>query len=401
MNKQIKQWAFIASCIALTVTAMTFAIRAGMLSQLNQVLQLTDSQLGWVNAMAFFGFPVATIVGGALYKVLGARRLLIIAFVGHILGLLCTIFASGFYSLMFATFLIGLANGAVEAGCNPLVTQLFPTKQTTMLNRFHVWFPGGIVLGSLLSISMTSFGLGWQYQFACLLVPTLLYGALLIRLPDDLVEEQAPEDPQHGVLKALFSPLFLFMLLCMTLTASTELLTQQWIERILRESGASAMFTLALITGVMAIGRYFAGPVIKQLNPLGVLLMSSVAAYMGIRFMSVAQGSEVYYAAIIFALGVTYFWPTMLGFVSEKLPETGALGLGVMGAAGMFAVSIWNPIIGQLVERGPEEGTQNASSTLVVLSYFPLSLVVAFGLLLLVSFYKARRQTLKEVCHDS
>ncbi|WP_046004401.1 MFS transporter [Pseudoalteromonas rubra] len=401
MNRRIEHWAFITACIALTVTAMTFAIRAGMLSQLSQELELTDSQLGWVNAMAFFGFPVATIVGGALYKVLGARRLLIIAFTGHILGLLCTIFASGFYSLMFATFLIGLANGAVEAGCNPMVTRLFPTKQTTMLNRFHVWFPGGIVLGSLVSISMTYLGLGWQFQFACLLVPTLLYGALLIRLPDDLVEEQAPDDPQHGVLKALLSPLFLFMLLCMTLTASTELLTQQWIERILRESGASAMFTLALITGVMAIGRYFSGPVIKQLNPLGVLLMSSITAYIGIRFMSVAQGAEVYYAAIIFALGVTYFWPTMLGFVAEKLPETGAIGLGVMGAAGMFAVSIWNPIIGQLVERGQAIGTHNASNALVALSYFPLSLVGAFGLLLLGSFYKARRQTLKGVCHDS
>ncbi|QPB83318.1 MFS transporter [Pseudoalteromonas rubra] len=401
MSGQVKQWAFITACVALTVTAMTFAIRAGMLSQLSQVLQLTDSQLGWVNAMAFFGFPVATIVGGALYKVLGAKRLLMIAFIGHILGLLCTLFASGFYSLMFATFLIGLANGAVEAGCNPMVTQLFPGKQTTMLNRFHVWFPGGILLGSLISLSMSYFGLGWQSQFACLLVPTLLYGALLIRLPGNLAEEQAPANPQRPALKALFSPLFLFMLLCMTLTASTELLTQQWIERILRESGASAMLTLALITGVMAVGRYFAGPVIKQLNPLGVLLMSSVTAYIGIRFMSIAEGAEVYYAAIIFALGVTYFWPTMLGFVSEKLPSTGALGLGVMGAAGMFAVSIWNPVIGQLIEQGQSLGTQNVKDTLVTLSYFPLSLVAAFGLLLLGSTYKTRRQTLKGGCYDS
>ncbi|OHU90558.1 MULTISPECIES: MFS transporter [Pseudoalteromonas] len=401
MNLHIQRLAFIASCVALTVTAMTFAVRAGILSNLNETLQLSDGQLGWVNATAFFGFPLATIVGGAFYEKLGARRLLIIAFFGHVVGLLLTATATGFLSLLLATFLIGLANGAVEAGCNPLITSLFPSNKTTMLNRFHVWFPAGIVVGSLLCLSMEELSIGWRTQVALLLVPTSIYGIFLVLLPKNV--GKTSEQPLHhaSAYRAMLSPMYLFALLCMTLTASTELLTQQWIERILTDTGASAMAILALITGTMAVGRYFAGPLVKTLNPIGVLLLSACFAYMGLTFMRFADGSQVYYAAIIFALGVTYFWPTMLGFVAETLPSTRALGLGGMGAAGMLAVGIWNPIIGAFIEAKNKSSSSSVAETLEVLSYFPLCLIVAFGGVFLIRFVVSKRATQKEVINDA
>ncbi|MFT4930098.1 MAG: MFS family permease, partial [Phenylobacterium sp.] len=153
-------------CLALTVTAMTFAIRAGILAQLGQDLGLSDARLGWINAMAFLGFPLATLVGGFFYNALGAKKLLIIAFVGHLLGLGLTMMADGFWLLLVSTFFIGLANGAVEAGCNPLIAQLYPDNKTVMLNRFHVWFPGGIVIGAIASKLMTDAGFAWQWQIA-------------------------------------------------------------------------------------------------------------------------------------------------------------------------------------------------------------------------------------------
>ena len=121
---------FIACCIALTVTAMTFAIRAGILGQLSQDFNLSDTELGWVNAMAFLGFPVATMFGGLLYNTLGAKKLVIIAFVGHMLGLILTITADGFLTLLISSFCIGFANGAVEAGCNPLIADIYNKNKT-------------------------------------------------------------------------------------------------------------------------------------------------------------------------------------------------------------------------------------------------------------------------------
>jgi len=44
----------------------------------------------------------------------------------------------------------------------------------------------------------------------------------------------------------------------------------------------------------------------------------------------------MYAAAIVFAFGVCYFWPTMLGFVNENIPNSGALGMSLMGGVGML-----------------------------------------------------------------
>ena len=142
----------------------------------------------------------------------------------------------------------------------------------------------------------------------------------------------------------------------------------------------------------MAVGRYFAGPVIHKLNPVGVLLASSILTTFGIFFMSQASGNQVYFAAILFALGVTYFWPTMLGCVAEYTPNTGPLGLSLIGGTGMFAVSMWNPVIGSWIDAAREQTTtlglapelQELAVGQAVLSklmLFPMVLILVFALL--------------------
>lgn len=387
-NKMNKAKLFNASCIALTVTAMTFAIRAGILTQLSTDFALNDLQLGWVNSMAFLGFPVAMIIGGLLYNSVGAKRLMWVAFIGHLLGLVLTITATGFWGLIISTFFIGFANGSVEAACNPMIADMYPDNKTTMLNKFHVWFPGGIVIGALISSFMTGADMGWQLQIAIMLIPTLIYAFLIFG--QEFPETKELESDTVENLKALASPLFIFMAICMTLTATSELGTQQWVERILGNAGADPMLILAMVTGLMAVGRYFAGPVVHKLNPTGVLWASSIIATIGLVLMSQATGGTIYLAAILFAVGVMYFWPTMIGFVGEYLPKTGALGMSLIGGAGMFALTIWNPIIGNWLDTERAKALADGLSkeaadlaagqaTLDNLAVFPAILIVAFG----------------------
>lgn len=389
MAKQINaNRLFLASCVALVVTAMTFAIRAGILSQLGTDFDLTNTQLGWVNSMAFLGFPIATIFGGFLYNILGAKKLMWLAFASHLLGLVMTIYAGGFWTLLISTFFIGFANGTVEAACNPMIADMYHDNKTTMLNRFHVWFPGGIVIGALCAYLMTNAGIGWQPQIAIMLIPTALYAYLIFG--QEFPENQHMETSTAVNFKALLNPIYLVLIVAMTLTATTELGTQQWVEKILGQTGAHPMLILMLVTGLMAVGRYFAGPVIHRLNPIGVLFGSSIIAALGIYLMSMATGNMVYLAAIMFAIGVMYFWPTMIGSAAEYTPKTGALGLSLMGGAGMFATSIWQPIIGSWLDTEkaaavadgmtPEAAELVAGqATLGNIVIFPLILIVIFG----------------------
>jgi MFS family permease len=327
---------FLASCMALVVTSMTFAIRAGMLGKLGTDFGLNNTELAQIAGMAFLGFPVATTLGGLFVDAVGMKRLMWLTFAAHLLGLLLTIFAGGYWTLMISTFLVGFANGMVEAVCNPLIASMYTTDKTAMLNKFHVWFPGGIVIGSLLSTAMTAMGLGWQVQVAAILIPTLIYAYLFFGEEFPQTERVTSGVTMSEMLSACASPMFLLMAACMFLTANTELSTTQWVEKLLGGAGANPMLILALVTGLMAVGRYFGGPLIHRLNPLGILLMSSIISVLGLFFLQHATGMAVYGAAIVFALGVCYFWPTMLGYVSETMPKTGAMGLSLMGGAGMF-----------------------------------------------------------------
>ncbi|HEX2534726.1 MAG TPA: MFS transporter [Chitinophagaceae bacterium] len=346
---------FVASCLALLVTSLSFGIRAGILNNLGAEFALSNSELGTIAATAFWGFPLAVIIGGMLVDVIGMKRLLVLAFVFHLAGILLTIFAQGFWTLFLSTLLVGIANGTVEAACNPLVTALYPDNKTTKLNHFHLWFPGGIVIGSLISFFFTKIGWGWEIQMATMILPTLLYGFLFSRLQFPVTERVAMNVSTGEMYRSLLNPLFIFMLICMLGTAITELYTGQMIGPLLGSVTDNPILILTISTGIMVIGRGLAEPVVHRLSPQGVLLMSSILAAVGIYLLANSTGNMLFFAAIIFGMGVCYFWPTMLGFVSENLPKTGAVGINLLGGAGMFAVSMYLMVMGGVYDRHIQE----------------------------------------------
>jgi len=346
---------FVASCLALLVTSLSFGIRAGILARLGVEFGLDKAELGIIAATAFWGFPLAIIIGGMVVDIIGMKRLLELAFVFHLAGILLTIFAGSFsnpfWSLFISTLLIGIANGTVEAACNPLVTALYTDNKTTKLNHFHLWFPGGIVIGTLLVYFFDRAGVGWQIQVAMMIIPTLIYGYLFFKLKFPVTERVSRGVSTSEMYKSLANPLFIFMIICMFGTAITELFTGQWIDVLLKNVSNNALLILTVSTGVMVIGRAFAGPIVHRLAPQGVLLMSSIIATIGLYLLGNTSGNMIFIGALIFGAGVCYFWPTMLGFVSEYLPKTGAVGLNLMGGAGMFAVSLYMMFMAAVYDR--------------------------------------------------
>ncbi len=379
---------FLASCFALITTAFSFSIRAGILPQLGTELSLSNEQLGHINQMWFLGFPISMILGGVFYSAIGPKLIMQIALIAHAIGILMTIYAVDYNTLLISTLLIGLGNGCTEAACNPMIADSYSGLDfNSKLNRFHMWFPGGIVIGSLISKFMTDSGMPWQSQVWVIIIPTVVYAYLFFgqAFPKPRIAENSTLDN----FKAMLNPLYLFMAACMALTAISEFGPQQWVGPILAKAGASPMLILALVTGLMAVGRYFAGPIIKQLNTVGVLLGSAVFGVIGIYMMSTMDGSMLYVAAVFYALGICYFWPNMLGFVGETMPQTGALGLSILGGIGMFSSSMFQPIIGGWIDSNKTVALSNGlvgdaadlaagQATLSNMLIFPAILIVAF-----------------------
>ncbi len=350
-----KQKLFIASCLALLVTSLSFGIRAGILGRLGVEFGLDKAELGTIAATAFWGFPLAVIIGGMVVDIIGMKKLLILAFIFHLAGILLTIYAGSFgnpfWSLFISTLCIGIANGTVEAACNPLITSLYSDNKTTKLNHFHLWFPGGIVIGTLIVYFFDKAAIGWQIQVGMMIIPTLIYGFLFSKQSFPVTERVSSGVSTGDMYKSLLNPLFLFMIICMFGTAITELFTGQWIDVLLKNVSDNALLILTVSTGVMAIGRAFAGPIVHRLAPQGVLLMSAIFATLGLYLLGNTSGNMIFVGALVFGLGVCYFWPTMLGFVSENIPKTGAVGINLMGGAGMFAVSLYMMFMGGVYDN--------------------------------------------------
>ncbi len=418
---------FVAACLALLVTAITFAIRAKIEGVFTDEYGLSKEEVGRAFGPAFWGFAVAMFAGGYFIDIVKTKTIVWAAFVLHLVGIVLLLMAKDYNSLFMANVLIGLGNGSVEAACNPLVTVLFPDKKTKMLNRFHVWFPGGIVIGGILAwLVMDQINLPWQVLVSLLFVPLAIYGFLFLGqkipetervasgvsykemmrnigapititlavifmilmatnatvadavtanyvLPLIIVAAVALFIVIEGRLVNKISLLFPFIFGCMLLTASTELGTTQWINALLENNGISPMIILVVVTGIMAVGRFFAGGLIHRLNPTGVLLGSAIIAALGLWLLSISSGAAMTLAsAAVFAVGVCYFWPTMIGVASEYVPKSGALGMSILGGAGFVATSMVLPIMGKSIETA---GPQITLRNMMVL---PLLLIVAF-----------------------
>ena len=378
---------FNASCFALIATAMTFAVRAKIELVFNNDYGLTLEQIGIAFGPAFYGFTLAMIIGGFLVDLFGMKKIMNLAIIGHVTGIVLTLFARDFGMLFTGTLLIGIGNGMVEAACNPLIATLYPNEKTKMLNRFHVWFPGGVLIGSILAYLIVDLmGMSWMILVGTLFVPVIIYIYLFWGQKFPATERVSSGVSYSDMLKACFvNPLFWFISFCMLLTASTELATTQRISSLLEETVSNPILVLAFINGIMMVGRLFAGDIVHRLSITKMLLFSAIFSCLGLIWLSSATGATSFLAAGVFAVGVCYFWPTMLSFVAEKIPSSGALGLSLLGGLGMFSVAIVLWAMGFVMDMDA-----SGSDTLYRMALLPAILIVLFGVRLLVEMRQTK-----------
>jgi fucose permease len=232
-----------------------------------------------------------------------------------------------------------------------------------------------------------------------LFLALIIYGVMFVKLKFPPSEHSTRGVSTADMFKACLNPLFLVMLACMFLTAATELGTGTWIATLLEGAGVEGILVLVFIFGIMALGRSFAGPVVHRLNPNGMLIFSALFSGIGLVLLSQTSGYAAFGAAAVFAIGVCFFWPTMLGFVSEYVPKTGAIGLALMGGAGMFSVSLILPVMGRWLDESKAKAIANGidaakadaiagSETFLKVAIMPAILLVVFTLV-----YIARKKT--------
>jgi len=357
---------FLVSVLALATAGIGFSIRGDIGGALQSHFfdpidkahsaQLTAEALGIV----FMGFAVAIAIGSPLLDYFGMGRLLGLSSLCFIAGNLIVVFAdhlagslSVFWVVWLGMLIIGVAQGLVETVINPLAATLYPDDKTHKLNVLHAWWPGGIIIGGLISLGLGQLNFGWQVKLAVVLVPAVIFGALLVGTKFPPTERVAAGVSATEMFKELGRPLFIVFFFSMFLTAASELAPGQWVDIALtRTVGMKGIVLLIYVSGLMFVMRHFAGPLANRISPVGVLWVSCLLASAGLLLLSVANSPVTgLLAATVWGTGVCYMWPTMLASASERFPRGGALLIGLMGTAGNLSIKFVLPWMGNVFDE--------------------------------------------------
>jgi MFS family permease len=392
-----------AGFMAIAAAGVGFSIRAGILGQWAEQYGFTQTELGAITGGGLTGFGIIILLGALIADKVGYGRLMITAFLMHLISAVLTLaagaaFASGgkaaaFQCLFWGMFLFAIGNGIAESVVNPLVATLFPKEKTHYLNILHAGWPGGLIIGGLAAYFMNpgdAKAVAWQIQISLFLIPVAIYGVMLLgqRFPrseasqhgvsyrdmlkeagmlgaavicillglffkNDLGQSATVSIVLAGVVWLGFSALIGFapgpwilavLLLIHALVGYVELGTDSWISKITGAIMASKQKGLLLFvytSGLMFALRFFAGPIVHRLSPLGLLCVSGLLGFTGLQLLGVANSVVLcVVAATVYALGKTFLWPTMLAVVSERFPKGGAITIGCVGGVGMLSAGL-------------------------------------------------------------
>lgn len=353
-NAQRLLW---AGFMAILAAGVGFSIRGGILSQWADKFGFTMTELGNITGGGLTGAGVIILIGSFIADKVGYGKLMALAFISHFASAVLTLGAdyaflhygkdAAYNCLYWGMFLFAVGNGICEAVVNPLVAALFPSNKTHYLNILHAGWPGGLIVGALASYFMNpdnSTAVDWRIQMSIFLVPVVLYGLMVVgqRFPKS---EASIAGVHYGeMLVQLVAPLMLLLLVLHALVGYVELGTDSWIAKItgsILDSKQSGLMLLVYTSALMFALRFFAGPIVHRISPLGLLCISSILGFIGLQLLSNANGTAfVLVALTIYGFGKTFLWPTMLAVASERFPKGGAITIGALGGVGMLSAGL-------------------------------------------------------------
>jgi MFS family permease len=363
-NEKILFW---ASFLTLIAAGIGFSVRGAILKDWGDQFGFTQSELGTITGGGLIGFGITIIVLSIFADAVGYGKLMTLAFLLHASSAVVTFAATpvynsmgkegAFWCLNIGMWLFALGNGACEAVINPLTATLFPRNKTHWLNILHAGWPLGLIIGALCVLGFKQYAdsmgaeaakeaIRWEYKLGVFLVPVLLYGLMMLgrRFPQS--EASASGISLGTMILTILSPILIFIFILHALVGYVELGTDSWIvnitERVLSDE-KKALYAFIWTNALMFVLRFFAGPIVHKISPLGLLFFSAVLGAAGLYMLGLPFTNDIWMwmvAVTVYGLGKTFYWPTLLGVISERFPKGGALALGISGGIGMISAGL-------------------------------------------------------------
>jgi MFS family permease len=363
---------FIVALMALFTAGAAVSMRAATAVHMRgEYLDPIDAanagaMLGTVLGAAFAGFAITLLLVSAVLAKIGFRNALLAAAALLIAGFAIVAGAgslgiSPYTGLWVGMVIQGLGWGLVETVINPLTSAVYAKDRVSRLSILHAWYPAGVVGGALMGLAVDGAGIPWRIELAVLAVLCVAFAALAWaeNFPPVSASTDAPVTPGEMIKATIQSPTIFIWVILMMFTAATEFAPGQWVDVALSQIvGMRGIWLLVYVSALMFVMRHFAGPLVKILSNVGLLIFSAVFATIGLFALSVVDGPiGAILASTAWGFGVCFFWPTMLATVAERYPRSGTMVFGLMGAAGAACTWFVLPFLGAVSDSAKLEAT--------------------------------------------
>jgi len=374
---------FLGICMALLPTAFSFVLVSNILGQLKTEFILTNADVGYIGGAAMWGMTISLLSVGPFMEKFGLKVATVCAFFGHLTGvtlfLIGYFFAgdpSAFWILFMGAIGMGFGNGMIEVAGNPLTAALYPDNKTTKLNHFHGFYMGGLVFGGLIGWGMSQIGsIGiidvghWTAQMAIVYIPILIYGWLLFPSQFPKTEIAEAGIPISEMFRYTFtSPKVLGLILLTVFTLGMEMGPMRWIPDLLSSAGLHGILVLVWMSGLMFLLRMYAGPLVEKFSPTGMLLGGSILTFISLLLFSYVETNilPLMFAGAVFAAGMAFFVPNMIGIMSERFPKAGSLGIVLLIGMGFAGGGVTNALIGEVADGYLPEALDKQSTVQIL-----------------------------------
>ena len=287
------------------------------------------------------GYILGSQISGRAYDRFPGHRIQALALLG---ASLCAAMVPVLHSLWFLVavlFLLGVVQGALDVGCNTLLTWIHGKKVGPFMNGLHFFFGVGSFLAPLVFARVVLFAndIRWAYWFFSLLA--LPVACWLWFLPSPQIRNKALEAATRESINGMFLLIVFFFVVYVGLEVGFGNWIYTFSTRLHLASETEAAYLTSAFWGAFTVGRLLGIGISSRLRPQIILLTDLVGSLVAFAILLIWPASPLilWTGTIVLGLSIASIFATAMAFAEQRLRLTGVLIGWILvggGIGGMF-----------------------------------------------------------------
>lgn len=323
--------------ISMSFIGMSRTFLGMALPSIRSSLELNILQAGTLTALLQLGFSIAVLVGGPISDIFKKQSILMLGCLLIGFNLILFGFSEWFWINLLGITLIGMGGGLIESSSNPLLIQLFPGRESMVMNLHHFFFALGSLTGPLIMGAVLVRAIPWQWAYIGfgLFALSIFLFLLLLKSSASRKKSSFETNQIKGLLR---EKTFLLLFFVTFFNSGVQNGITFWMVTFLRDikglSISLASYSLFAFFACLALGRLFSSYLITRFHETTYLLGLFSLLLIGLFFAIFSPGKWSIPFFALCGFGHSGVFPSLLGMTGKIYSQLPGTAMGILATGG-------------------------------------------------------------------